>query len=141
MPSNRRTCESLYSISFTIRRTLVAKNVFLTAAHCLDSSNKEVYVTMAANIRNVSAENTGKVSLREIHPEYDGSGGRYDLALGVFRRDFSKTKKPFPLPKDGTLQEKVSRQSLNSYHEMVDSIWNVELSIMSRSEHRVYKCR
>lgn len=82
--------------------TLVAKNVVLTAAHCLDSSNKEVYVSSAVKERDISVENTRPVSTRYIHPKFTGGGGKDDLALAVFRRDLPKSSTPFPLPKDAS---------------------------------------
>jgi len=74
-------------IGYICTGTLVAKNIVLTAAHCVDPKAKDLRIIFAADMKGVAKERTRKVTNAIVHEKYTDkvvAQEMFDIALLKF---------------------------------------------------------
>lgn len=83
-----RSTVGLYEakIGYICSGTLIAKNLVLTAAHCIDPQAKDLIVIFAPEMKKAKPEQIRRVVRAVVHPDYSGSVQTKDTAdIAVLR--------------------------------------------------------
>lgn len=83
-----RSTVGLYEakIGYICSGTLIAKNLILTAAHCIDPQAKDLIAIFAPEMKKAKPEQIRRVVRAVVHPDYNGSVQTKDTAdIAVLR--------------------------------------------------------